>query len=115
MSETGEREAINLLSEWRPLPERLTGSLPPATLRALLKVAQRLRAHGYADRRYRKPERLKAMELLLRQLAREPEPTPGEDESRESAAAQSLHLRVTDALRQAESRGQIARARLSGQ
>jgi hypothetical protein len=107
-----EKEAIKLLSEWKPLPQRLTKALPIASLKALLKVAQRLRAHGYANRRYRVPERLRAMDLILRKLAGEPPDPTEEDQGAEARAAESLGMRVTDALRQAEMRSQIALARM---
>ena len=111
--EKAELEAINLVGEWKPLPERVSRALAPAALKALLKVVKRLRAHGYADLRYKKPDRLKAMELLLRRLRGE-RTEASQIQDPEILAAESLHVRTLDALRQTEQRREIAQRRLSG-
>ena len=106
------KEAVRLISEWRPLPPKVARGLSPETLKLLLKVVSRLRAAGYADKRYRAPLRLRAIKRILESMDGG-RPTAGELPP-ETAAGLSLGIRQTDALKMEEDLRRIARARLSG-
>ena len=93
-------EALKLIAEGRPLPEKLANKLPPALLQRLLALVEQLRAEGLAGPHNRTPQRILAMQKIInRWLQLQGELTP--DQAAKTVPGQtdveSLHIRQANA------------------
>jgi hypothetical protein len=110
-------KAVELISNWKPLPESLAVKIPPEILKLLVRVASELRARGLAGPGYRPPERLAAMMEIIKRLTggtkpKNPLPAPRTEMEAAAEAAESRAIRTADAVTTRDQQAQLARMRL---
>ena len=102
-------QALELISQWKEIPEDLAEELTPGIMRRLLQLVRQLRAQGLAGPKARTPERLLAMQRIINQWSpppKDPEPDyPGQKEA-ESLASRQVHAQTA-----LDQRRQLAEAR----
>jgi hypothetical protein len=100
--------AIQLLAEWKPIPQELGQKLGPETLSKLLEMVRRIRDQGLAGSRHRPPERLRLMKQLLAQMI--PDNSPKQDIAEQMPEPARSQQKGAESLLQRQADAQEGRA-----